>query len=101
MIGYYVVILASAMVLIVFGVQIFKVLSSKKQPREHAEMDVSREPAREVSEQLGAAVAGVTMMPSAKEQASVNGWEFVNRDIGSPCRSRAGFEESHYLGSRV
>ncbi|WP_455285923.1 hypothetical protein [[Eubacterium] cellulosolvens] len=84
MIGYYVVILASTMMLLVFGVQIFKVLSSKKQRREHAEMDVSREPAREVGEQLGDAVAAVTVMPSGKEQASVNGWKSVNRDIGSP-----------------
>jgi len=57
MIGYYVVMLASAMMLLVVGVQIFKVLSSKKQRREHAEKDASREPAREASEKLGEAVA--------------------------------------------
>ena len=57
MIGYYVVMLASAMMLLVVGVQVFKVLSSKKQRREHPEKDVSREPAREVSEKLGEAVA--------------------------------------------
>jgi len=74
MIGYYVVMLSSAMMLLVFGVQVFKVLSSKKQGREHAEMDVSREPAPEASEKLGEAVAAATMMPMGKEQASVNGW---------------------------
>ena len=84
MIGYYLVVLSSAMLLIVLGVQIFKSLSSRKQAEEDVEMEISREPAQEVSEELGAAVAAVTVMLSSQERASVSAWALVCRDIASP-----------------
>jgi len=84
MIGYYLVILSSAMLLIVLGVQVFKSLSSRKQGEEDVKMGISREPGQEVSEELGAAVAAVTMMLSSQERASVSGWAFVDRGTSSP-----------------
>jgi hypothetical protein len=84
MIAYYLVILSSAMLLIVLGVQVFKSLSSRKQGEEDVEMGISREPGQEVSEELGAAVAAVTVMLSSQERASVSGWAFVDRGTSSP-----------------
>ncbi len=84
MIGYYLVVLSSAMLLIILGVQVFKGLSSRKQGGEHAETKVWREPVQEVSEEFGAAVAAVTVMLSSQERASVSAWALVCRDIASP-----------------
>lgn len=84
MIGYYLAILTSAMLVIVLGVQVFKVLSSRKQGGERSETEVMREPAQEVGEELGAAIVAVTMMLNSQEQASVSGWALVSRDISSP-----------------
>jgi len=88
MIGYYIVILASAMILIVVGVQIFKALSARKQPKEVTEaVLLPGSSSEETGEELAAAVAAVSIMLSSEKRASVSGWSLVERGMYSPWKA--------------
>ena len=80
MIGYYLVILSSAMILIVAGIQIFKVLSARKQLKE-SEMAsrVTGAPSEETGEETAAAIAVIGVMLASQERASVSAWPLVER----------------------
>ena len=85
MIGYYLVILSSAMILIVAGIQIFKVLSARKQLKE-SEMAsrVTSARSEETGEEVAAAIAAVGVMLMPQERASVSAWLLVERGLYSP-----------------
>ncbi len=85
MIGYYVVILTVAMILIVAGILIFKALSQRQRSRE-AEPALPQ-PSRiseDADEELAAAIAAVSVVAVPHAQASVSGWMFVERRESSP-----------------
>jgi len=85
MIGYYIVILTAAMILIVVGIQIFKALSAGKQLKEAVKTKlISSPPSEEIGEELAAAVAAVSIVLSSEKQVSVSGWSLVERGMYSP-----------------
>lgn len=85
MIGYYVIILTAAMVLIVVVVQAFKALSARRQRAEHTEPDeVKSEQTEETSEELAAAIAAVGFVLSAEKPLGVSAWPHVERSPYSP-----------------
>jgi hypothetical protein len=85
MIGYYIVILTAAMILIVIGIQVFKMLSGRKQ-REPFEPSVSSAGVSEqTSEELAAAaIAAVAALVGSDERGSASAWTLVETDAPSP-----------------
>jgi hypothetical protein len=86
MIGYYVIILTAAMVLIMLVVQIFKVLSFRRghvEPTAPADEPDSR--AKETSDERAiAAIAAVAYVLSTDRQLSVSAWSHIERSGFSP-----------------
>jgi hypothetical protein len=86
MIGYYVIILTAAMVLIIVVVQIFKAIISRRgqaQPTAPANGSVSR--ADETSDELAVAViAAVAYVLSTERQLGVSTWSRIERSAISP-----------------
>jgi hypothetical protein len=86
MIGYYVIILTAAMVLIMVVVQIFKAFIAR---REHDEPAVSADDshplAAEIDEELAvAAVAAVSCILGADRRLGVSAWSDIERSVFSP-----------------
>jgi uncharacterized membrane protein len=80
MIGYYMVILTSAMVLIVIGIRLFKMLTARKQQAEVRETtSVSDEESREVETELAAAAIAAVSALLASERTTASAWSFVGR----------------------
>lgn len=88
MIGYYLVILASAMFLIVIGIHIFKVLTARKRQAEPSEkIGHTRGPSGEIEgEFIAAAIAAVSLLLTA-EPTAVSVWRFVERSSHSPWKT--------------
>lgn len=85
MIGYYVVILASAMILIVVGIQIFKMLSGRKQGEPSDTPAYAGEASEETSQELAAAaIAAVSVFVSSEERGVFSAWSPVERAPHSP-----------------
>ena len=85
MIGYYVIILTAAMVLIVVVVQIFKALSARTQRNERTELyEVRVERAGETSDELAAAVAAVSYLLDEEKPLGISAWSRVERTVFSP-----------------
>jgi hypothetical protein len=85
MIGYYIVILASAMLLIVIGIQVFKVLTASKRRAEPLETMPSSGGPSESDEELAAAIAAVSFL--ASERTAVSTWPLVERSPYSPWKT--------------
>ena len=80
MIGYYLVILTAAMVLIVIGIQIFKMLTAKKQPAGvHETTSASDEASSEVEKELAAAAIAAVSVLLASERTTASTWPLVER----------------------
>jgi hypothetical protein len=89
MIGYYMIILTAAMVLIMVVVQIFKAFIAR---REHDEMavpaDDSHPRAAETDEELAvAAIAAVSCVLGTERQLGVSAWSAIERSASSPWKS--------------
>ena len=79
MIGYYIVILVSAMVLIVIGIRIFKMLTARKQQEVHETTSVSDEASSEVEKELAAAAIAAVSVLLASERTTASTWPLVER----------------------
>jgi len=77
MIGYYILILTSVMVLIVVVIRIFKVLSARKQP------NISSAQPRETGEEYVAGMAAVSSMVIVHKLLTVSAWPHVEKALGS------------------
>jgi hypothetical protein len=86
MIGYYIVILASAMLLIVIGIQVFKVLTASKRQAEPPETMPSSGGPSESDEELAAAIAAVSVLLTS-ERTAVSTWPLVERSPYSPWKT--------------
>ena len=85
MIGYYVIILTAAMVLIMVVVQVFKALIARREHDEPAgPADDSALRAEETGEELAAAIAAVSCMLGAEKPLGVSVWSSVERSVFSP-----------------
>ena len=85
MIGYYIVILTSAMVLIVIGIRIFKILIGRKQQAEVRETtSVSDEPSGEAEKELAAAAIAAVSVLLTSERTTASTWLLVERSPYSP-----------------
>jgi len=88
MIGYYIVILASAMILIVVGIQIFKMLSGRKQGFLSDVPDLTRETSQETGQELtAAAIAAVSVFLSSEQRGAASAWSCVERASYSPWKT--------------
>ena len=86
MIGYYVIILTAAMVLIMVVVQIFKAVIARREHNKPAgpagDLDVRVE---ETSEELAAvAIAAVSYIIGAEKPLGVSAWSRIERSVFSP-----------------
>jgi hypothetical protein len=86
MIGYYVIILTAAMVLIMVVVQIFKAMIARREHNEPVgpagDLDVRVE---ETSEELAAvAIAAVSCIIGAEKPLGVSAWSHIERSAFSP-----------------
>ena len=80
MIGYYLVILTAAMVLIVIGIQIFKMLTARKQSAgAHETTSASCEASSEVEKELAAAAIAAVSVLLTSEQTTASTWPLVER----------------------
>jgi hypothetical protein len=80
MIGYYIVILASAMLLIVIGIRIFKMLTGRKQQAQvHETQSASNEASDEVEKELVAAAIGAVSVLLTSERITASTWPIVER----------------------
>lgn len=80
MIGYYMVILTSAMVLIVIGIRLFKMLTARKQQAEVRETtSVSDEPSGEAEKELAAAAIAAVSVLLTSERTTASTWPLVER----------------------
>jgi hypothetical protein len=86
MIGYYVIILTAAMVLIVVVVQVFKALSTRRENSKPTEpSEPSGQPVEEISEELAAlAIAAVSCMLGAEKPTGVSAWSRIEIGAFSP-----------------
>lgn len=86
MIGYYVIILTAAMVLIMVVVQVFKALIARREHDEPAgPADDSDLRAEETGEELAAAaIAAVSCMLGAEKPLGVSVWSSIERSVFSP-----------------
>jgi hypothetical protein len=86
MIGYYVIVLSAAMVLIMVVVQVFKAVIARREHNEPARLagdsDVQVE---ETSEEVAAVViAAVSCIPSVEKPLGVSEWSRIERSVFSP-----------------
>ena len=80
MIGYYMVILTSAMGLIVIGIRLFKMLTARKQQAEVRETtSVSDEPSGEAEKELAAAAIAAASVLLTSERTTASTWPLVER----------------------
>ena len=86
MIGYYVIILTAAMVLIMVVVQIFKAFIARREHDELAGQASDSDPrAEETSEELAAvAIAAVSCMLGSEKPLGASAWSSVERGVFSP-----------------
>jgi hypothetical protein len=86
MIGYYVIVLTAAMVLIMVVVQVFKALIARREHDEPAgPAEDSGLRAEETGEELAAAaIAAVSCMLGAEKPLGVSVWSSVERSVFSP-----------------
>ena len=86
MIGYYVIILTAAMVLIVAVVQVFKALSARRGHDKRVESSqVSDEAVEDAREEIAAAAIGaVSFMLGTEKPSGVSAWLHSERDVLSP-----------------
>lgn len=87
MIGYYIVILAAAMLLIVIGIQIFKGLTARKQQAGLPETSPSGELSGESEEELAAATIAAVSVLLISEPTTVSTWPLVERSPYSPWKT--------------
>jgi hypothetical protein len=78
MIGYYIIILASAMLLIVIGIQIFKMLTARKQQAGMRETAPLSDETSGDAEELAAAIAAVNVL-LVSERTNTSTWPLVER----------------------
>lgn len=87
MIGFYIVILSSAMFLIVIGIQIFKTLTARKRQIESHETQAHADaPSREAEEVAAAAITAVSILLTS-ERTTASAWPLVERSPYSPWKS--------------
>jgi hypothetical protein len=86
MIGYYVMILTAAMVLIMVVVQVFKAFIARRKHEEPAvPADDSHPRAAETDEELAvAAIAAVSCVLGTERQLGVSAWSAIERSVFSP-----------------
>ena len=86
MIGYYVIILTAAMVLIMVVVQIFKGFIARREHDEPAGLaDDSHPRAAETDEEFAvAAIAAVSCVLGTERQLGVSAWSTIERSVFSP-----------------
>jgi hypothetical protein len=86
MIGYYVIILSAAMVLIMVVVQIFKAfIARRKHVESVAPADGSGSRAEETDEELAvAAIAAVSCILGTDRRLGVSAWSDIERSVFSP-----------------
>jgi hypothetical protein len=86
MIGYYVVILTAAMVLIMVVVQIFKAIIARRERNEPVAPAVDSDVQfKETSEELAAvAIAAVSCIMGAEKPLGVSAWSRIERSVFSP-----------------
>jgi len=82
MIGYYIVVLSAAMFLIVAGIQIFKIVTGRKQRQERLKTLPYSVKASE-EELAAAAIAAVSVLLTS-ERTSVSSWLLMQRSPHSP-----------------
>jgi hypothetical protein len=86
MLGYYLIVLTAAMVLIIVVVQIFKALIPRREHDELAGKARGSDPrAEETVEELAAvATAAVSFMLSSEKPLDISAWSRVERSVFSP-----------------
>jgi len=86
LIGYYVIILTAAMVLIMVVVQIFKAFIARREHDEPAvPADDSHPRAEETGEEFAvAAIAAVSCVLGTERQLGVSAWSTIERSVFSP-----------------
>jgi flagellar biosynthesis/type III secretory pathway M-ring protein FliF/YscJ len=86
MIGYYVIILTAAMILIMVVVQIFKAFIARRKHDESAAVaDGSAVRAEETGEEFAvAAIAAVSCVLGTERQFGVSAWSAIERSVFSP-----------------
>jgi len=88
MIGYYIVILASAMFLIVIGIQVFKALTARKRRAEPTEtIPSSGGPSGETDEEYAAAAIAAVSVFLTSQRTSLSAWPLVERSPHSPWKT--------------
>ena len=83
MIGYYIVILAAAMIVIVIGIQVFKMLSGRRQGELHEPTGPSAGMPDRSEELTAAAIATVTAFAGSGQRGSVSAWVLFDTDARS------------------